>query len=197
MKKQHFGFTLIELLVVIVIIGILSTISTATFKSYFGRARDTSRIAAVNQMSTMIRVDAAYNWENGRFRYSAEDLKNLFDANDYRVPKGEKSLCYIIGMGDGPQNDIGDDDEYIVMAWSEGEAAPLADGTKGTVDEAISVGLEEPNFLCTDTDWTEVQTAIEGALGGGALGEGTQQAPSYVRTNVQGELCEMGGSTCY
>lgn len=33
------GFTLIELLVVIVIIGILSTISVATFQGYFDDAR--------------------------------------------------------------------------------------------------------------------------------------------------------------
>lgn len=40
---QNKGFTLIELLVVIVIIGILATISVATFSGYFAKARDTER----------------------------------------------------------------------------------------------------------------------------------------------------------
>jgi len=43
--KKHKGFTLIELLVVIVIIGILATISVATFSGYFDRAR-TAKIEA-------------------------------------------------------------------------------------------------------------------------------------------------------
>jgi len=43
--KAKRGFTLIELLVVIVIIGILATISVATFSEYFDRAR-TAKIEA-------------------------------------------------------------------------------------------------------------------------------------------------------
>lgn len=57
MKQK--GFTLIELLVVIVIIGILATISVATFSGYFAKARDAERQAAVRNISTLLKTSRA------------------------------------------------------------------------------------------------------------------------------------------
>jgi prepilin-type N-terminal cleavage/methylation domain-containing protein len=57
-SKQK-GFTLIELLVVIVIIGILATISVATFSGYFAKARDAERQAAVRNAATVLKTARA------------------------------------------------------------------------------------------------------------------------------------------
>lgn len=51
------GFTLIELLVVIVIIGILATISVATFSGYFAKARDTERQTFVAAARTAVQAE--------------------------------------------------------------------------------------------------------------------------------------------
>ncbi len=189
---KNFGFTLIELLVVIVIIGILSTISTATFKSYFGRARDTSRIAAVNQISTMIRVDAAYDWTDGRFKYNltegdAKNLSDMLEGNDYKMPRGEKGLCFAVGMGHGDDADIGDDDEFVVLAWSEGEENVIADGTKSSVDAAKAAGFTEGNFKCSAI-LTDVggNSDLQTALGNGG-GEG---AVKFIASDSAGGLVE-------
>ncbi len=50
------GFTLIELLVVIVIIGILATISVATFSGYFKKARDAERKVAIQTISRIMKT---------------------------------------------------------------------------------------------------------------------------------------------
>lgn len=55
------AFTLIELLVVIVIIGILATISVATFSGYFEKARHAKRQADLNQIATAFRQYVAFN----------------------------------------------------------------------------------------------------------------------------------------
>ena len=52
------GFTLIELLVVIVIIGILATISVATFSGYFAKARDTERVTFVTSARTAVQAES-------------------------------------------------------------------------------------------------------------------------------------------
>jgi len=52
------GFTLIELLVVIVIIGILATISVATFSGYFAKARDTERKTFAGAARTAITAES-------------------------------------------------------------------------------------------------------------------------------------------
>lgn len=53
MKIKKQGFTLIELLVVIVIIGVLATISIATFKGYFEKARLAKAQQSFNQIKSL------------------------------------------------------------------------------------------------------------------------------------------------
>ncbi len=154
MKNKHFGFTLIELLVVIVIIGILATISTATFKSYFGKARDAERLSAVQNMALMVKVDGADQWGNDKFMHSegtaadneATTLKSVFDENDFRLPKGTNNICYLIAMSHNPASNIGDENEFAVVTWGEststkesGVMGPLVDGTSGFVDQITEV----------------------------------------------------------
>ena len=54
MKQK--AFTLIELLVVIVIIGILATISTATFSNYIERSRDVKQLSLANDLNRNIQT---------------------------------------------------------------------------------------------------------------------------------------------
>ncbi len=67
-KNKNKAFTLIELLVVIVIIGILATISVATFQGYFEKARLAKAQQAYNQIKSLI------------FSQNASTEKNLITA---------------------------------------------------------------------------------------------------------------------
>lgn len=58
------GFTLIELLVVIAIIGLLATMAVVSFGNARKKARDTKRIADVNQLMKALNL---YHEENGQF----------------------------------------------------------------------------------------------------------------------------------
>ncbi len=53
MKKQS-GFTLIELMVVMAIIAILATAGLSAYTGYIKKARDTTRIADINAINTII-----------------------------------------------------------------------------------------------------------------------------------------------
>jgi len=53
MKKQS-GFTLIELMVVMAIIAILATAGLAAYTGYIKKARDTTRIADVSAINTIV-----------------------------------------------------------------------------------------------------------------------------------------------
>jgi len=63
MKKK--GFTLIELLVVIAIIGILATIASISMGSARKKARDSKRVADINQMKTAMEL-----WYNDKETYA-------------------------------------------------------------------------------------------------------------------------------
>lgn len=166
MKNKNIGFTLIELLVVIVIIGILATISTATFKQYFGKARDAARNTSVANITLMIKVDGADRWDDDKYVYDAAGLTELFEANDYRPPQGENNICYYIGMGRGPEP-VGDDNEFAVATWGEetSTADPtvggvIVDGTTNARGNVVGGGLLQANFGCTANDMDDVQTAF-------------------------------------
>ena len=53
MKKQS-GFTLIELMVVMAIIAILATAGLAAYTGYIKKARDTTRIADIAAINTIV-----------------------------------------------------------------------------------------------------------------------------------------------
>jgi len=157
MKKRNFGFTLIELLVVIVIIGILATISTATFKSYFGKARDAERQSGVQNIALMIKVDGADDWTNTKYAYDDAGLTALMAANDFRIPDGKNDICYFIGMSDGSATGVGDDNEFVVATWGEststeltGTSGLLMDGTAAAMDSLLDIGtaLIVGDFSC-------------------------------------------------
>ena len=148
------GFTLIELLVVIVILGILSTISVGTFRSYFAKARDSERVSAVQNVAMMIKVGTGgdggctvYNLDTGVPVAGArgvakvgsltncagmKKMEDLMLENDYRMPVAKSGLSYFyaykVGLTEG-------DNEFVVMVAAEeddaqnGKQLYLADGS--------------------------------------------------------------------
>lgn len=72
-KKRLRGFTLIELLIVIVIIGLLTTVATASFISGQRNARDNARKTQVSSIATA--VEAYYN-SKGAFPGKENSTKN-------------------------------------------------------------------------------------------------------------------------
>ena len=89
------GFTLIELLVVIVIIGILATISVATFSGYFAKARDTERKTFTSAARTAIQAEALTNanGQTNNFCFGATTMAGVetavgtfLDANGIALP---------------------------------------------------------------------------------------------------------------
>jgi prepilin-type N-terminal cleavage/methylation domain-containing protein len=125
---QQRGFTLIELLVVIVILGILSTISVGTFRSYFAKARDSERVSTVQNVAMMIKVDSGgsgdctvYNYAKGGADCATENLSpglsNLLSENDYSMPGEKNGLAYFYGVNIGATE--GDNNFFIIVGAEE------------------------------------------------------------------------------
>lgn len=197
MKRKNFGFTLIELLVVIVIIGILATISTATFKQYFGKARDAARNTSVANITLMIKVDGADRWDDEKYIYSATSLQELFDANDYRAPKGENNICYVVAMAPNMKV-VGDDNEFAVVTWGEETSTndptasgALVDGTSQAVANVLAGGLGVGDLDCADDDFDTVWTAFLGGDPASIEAAGQdEESPDggYVYINESGDV---------
>jgi len=134
-KFQQRGFTLIELLVVIVILGILSTISVGTFRSYFAKARDSERVSTVQNLAMMIKVESGgagdcgvYNYTTGGNVSSATGaaecthegvLETLLSQNDYSMPEEKNGLVYYYGFWLGGTEG---DNEFFISVGAEEEA---------------------------------------------------------------------------
>ena len=122
------GFTLIELLVVIVILGILSTISVGTFRSYFAKARDSERVSTVQNVAMMMKVDSGgmgdcsvYNYtgfkRDGSTECLSTSLASLLSENDYSMPDAKNGLSYYYGVNIGTTD--GDNDFFVVIGAEE------------------------------------------------------------------------------
>ena len=129
MKNKHQkGFTLIELLVVIVILGIISTISVGTFRSYFAKARDAERVSAVTSIATMIKTATASEdgcgvYNVGQICTSCSDgpasFSVLFAEADYTPPETKSGFQYWYGFSEGTDAGLGTDNEFFVAVVSE------------------------------------------------------------------------------
>ncbi len=125
---NRLGFTLIELLVVIVILGILSTISVGTFRSYFAKARDSERVSTVQNIAMMMKVDSGgagdcsvYNYtgfeSDGTIPCPSTALEDLLSENDYKMPGSKNGLSYYYGVNIGATD--GDNEFFIVIGAEE------------------------------------------------------------------------------
>ena len=99
MNTNKKGFTLIELLVVIVIIGILATISVATFGGYFKKARDAERQTMVSNISTIMKLAGA-STDTANYEYTAPEFKTLLEDQGLSLPKAKGDYDYVIWARD-------------------------------------------------------------------------------------------------
>jgi prepilin-type N-terminal cleavage/methylation domain-containing protein len=175
-SKQS-GFTLIELLVVIVILGILSTISVGTFRSYFAKARDSERVSAVQSVAMMIKVDSGGNGDCSVYNYTGKQddgstncdesvvgFSDLLVENDYLMPEAKNELEYYYGVLTGAVE--GDNDFFIVVGAEEAipqngkkigttSAYVFVDGTTDGIDAITSgdcVWTDNVLTACTAVD---------------------------------------------
>ena len=164
------AFTLIELLVVIVIIGLLATISAATFGKYFGKARDAVRTASVSQLTQIMKVDGADKISNDRYIYDLAGFQELVDDNDYRIPKADNDICYFIGMGDGASV-VGDDNQFVIMVLGE-ETSTESQSEFGAILNGTSIVTEyAQTYINTFSEqdlWDEFSCPL-GVIGGGTF----------------------------
>ncbi|MCK5461268.1 prepilin-type N-terminal cleavage/methylation domain-containing protein [Candidatus Gracilibacteria bacterium] len=212
-KLKKTGFTLIELLVVIVIIGILSTISTATFKSYFGKARDAERVAAVQNIALMMKVENADVWSDSKYLFGATTagafvtgLQDLFAENDFRVPKAGKMICYVITASNADVTAItgktGDNNQFVISTWGETKSSDdgatagiILDGTAlimGGVTGA-STALLEADYRCANNAavvTAAVAVLVEGSDGSAAVALSTAETTLSVYITSTGTVSE-------
>ena len=85
------AFTLIELLVVIVIIGVLSTISTATFSGYFAKARDIERQTFVQSASRII-IASQLAEDTKDYNLTESEIVSLLEENGLAVPSVKNDI---------------------------------------------------------------------------------------------------------
>jgi len=169
-RRKKTGFTLIELLVVIVILGILSTISVGTFRSYFAKARDSERVSTVQNLAMMIKVDSGGMGDCGVYNYtsggdttktsgelcdSQGDLAMLLTDNDYSMPGVKNGLEYYYGFILGDKE--GDNEFFVATGAEEDEAqngqmagdeSIFVDGTVVGIDEGKSCDWGNDNPAC-------------------------------------------------
>lgn len=132
------GFTLIELLVVIVIIGILATISVATFSGYFSKARDSERQAAIHNSATILKTARAVNTFTSFVALTTDlvadagsVLEVLSSEGGYSMPAANPGIYYYYSS---------DADNFVIFTCAESASATGAnarnqfrDGTQADV----------------------------------------------------------------
>ena len=162
-KFQQRGFTLIELLVVIVILGILSTISVGTFRSYFAKARDSERVSTVQNIAMMIKVDSGGSGDCSVYNYADDFISgctpnafgSLLTENDYKMPDAKNGLEYFYGFREGEVE--GDNDFFIFVLAEEagaqnGKIMGGATNTPRAFVDGTSEGISIVETTCTLTE---------------------------------------------
>ena len=164
MNTNKKGFTLIELLVVIVIIGILATISVATFGGYFKKARDSERQSAVQNIATIMKVINATNEtvdyhgidknNDGDYADTGETeittkatLDTVLSAQGYTTPDSKNGFKYRYAVD-------ADKDDFFIAVCSEEKAG---DG----VDEVFSAGTPVGVSMVVDTNCDDSSAATD------------------------------------
>jgi prepilin-type N-terminal cleavage/methylation domain-containing protein len=174
-KFQQRGFTLIELLVVIVILGILSTISVGTFRSYFAKARDSERVSTAQNIAMMIKVDSGGAGDCTVYNYSDDfitdcdgnDFVSLLTENDYKMPDAKNGLEYFYGFREG---EVEGDNDFFIFVLAEEEGAQNGKKMQAVSDQrafvdGTSEGISIVETTCTldTTGDTDVPVCTSGA----------------------------------
>jgi len=141
------GFTLVELLVVIAIIGVLATLVLLQLGGARARARDTQRIAHINQLVNAMEL----HFEDNRGDY-AEDIDDLgvyfSGGNVPKDPLSQENYGFAVDPAANPINSY--------QFWAELEADAQALGNDSDIDAsswgvAGAVGANDDECTKADT----------------------------------------------
>jgi Tfp pilus assembly protein PilE len=155
--------------VTIVIIGILSGVTVASFSSYFGKARDAVRVSNVQLMSTTIATNSADKWKASEKYAFANDadsptgktkLSSIFTLDGFEAPKGENGTCYHFGFYTKNSNESSKNNGYYVATWGEststdnpGIAGLIYAGTSNATSKLTADGVAtEAMFGCGNSN---------------------------------------------
>lgn len=146
------AFTLIELLVVIVIIGILATLTTATYTNTQKKARDTQRQTFVQQGRRILISEQLGNtiqdYRLGGVDVSgvtANIIKSLSD-DGYQLPIPENDIGYYVFL---QTTDITAEEAQAFMLFSC-KIEKLGATTGAVKDVAFISGVSDANSAITD-----------------------------------------------
>ncbi len=169
MNTNKKGFTLIELLVVIVIIGILATISVATFSGYFKKARDAERQSNVSSVATIMKVlNATSETTNyGTLNINGtdvtidgtdglDDLNTVLAEQGFKMNAGKNGFSYVYAY-----DTAGDD--FVIASCSEESLATGEVFAAGTPAGVSSIECTAENKVPT------LKTTLDADFTGGAI----------------------------
>lgn len=98
--RSRYGFTLIEVLVVIAILGILATMIVPKI---IGRPDEARRLAAGQDVGTIVQALKIYRLDNGRYPSTEQGLKALVEKPSIEpVPQNWKPGGYLERLPDDP-----------------------------------------------------------------------------------------------
>jgi prepilin-type N-terminal cleavage/methylation domain-containing protein len=142
MRNQK-GFTLVELLVVIAIIGVLATLVLLQLGTARGRARDTKRIADINQIRGAL--EQYYEDNNGTYPAGITDplIGQYFSSG--KVPKDPLTDAAYYYAVDGVKFQIATELENKAAALNSDSDLTSADvtGAKNGAAEACTTAADD------------------------------------------------------
>lgn len=156
-RGQKSGFTLIELLITIVIIGILATVSVATYDGFQKRANDAKRELFVRNASMLLQTlhsEGKYTnywfWDDtfqgGGNAVIHDRLKGILSAHDYTIPEADNEYCYVYSVERSRKQDF-----FIAVASEYDNDRIIIGGTLNAVAVAsVGGGLDISDLVSSD-----------------------------------------------
>ena len=167
--KHAKGFTLIETITVVVIVAILAAFALATFNAYLAKGRDSYRLAAIKNMSVIVKAHGfrsdAPNFADidddgvflGADPVEIADLVTIFGEQDYYLPKPEADTCYLYGY----ESTVSEVDDFLLIVARKDIDSPdgqfIYDGTEAAFREArniTGISCAAGSEGLTGGDWT-------------------------------------------
>lgn len=182
-RSTRFGFTIVELMFVVVIIGIIASITLATYRNVQARARDDRRLADMSMYVKTLDAYKSFNQTYPVVAYSGLGAQNGWESSA-REAAGQflDSLDSIAGQSSMPVdptnnangNDITVDRTnskftYVYNYYTAGTNG--CDATKGNyyvigVLRTETTGATKiagsPGFSCTSRDWQSELSWVTG-----------------------------------
>ncbi len=151
-KKK--GFTLLEILIVIMIMGVLATIGTASYKSYFDRVWDTERKSVINNIGSIIITARAldhigqYNSDEnmGEFGNGSTEKERILDILS---KESSYDLADVPNTGFDYYYLYKDSEDFVVLNCEKEKGRLLYNGTSASKNDIIVQQEGSANPICS------------------------------------------------